>query len=250
MTGVRTVLWKELRETFRGGSRPMVGLILGGVMAALLAIFIPIVMSFGVETSHRWVYVFGVAGSMSAFAAFMGFFGPMATVVDSFAGERERHTLETLLATPLTDRAILWGKVIAQYVGVWMTVAILAVASSATATIIAGLPGLVVLPLVLVGGLVGSTVTATLMVGLGSLISLRAPTVKKGQEWLGYAMFPIFFLPMMLGPLFTMGGGGLREKLIAGLAFAIGLPVLIVLLGIIFMVLLFTRFRRDRLVGH
>ena len=30
---------------------------------------------------------------------------------DAFAGERERLTLETLLATPLSDRAILWGKV-------------------------------------------------------------------------------------------------------------------------------------------
>src|SRR5258705_13563545 len=31
-------------------------------------------------------------------------------IVDSFAGERERHTLETLLASRLSDRAILLGK--------------------------------------------------------------------------------------------------------------------------------------------
>ena len=34
-------------------------------------------------------------------------------IIDSFAGERERQTLETLLASRLPDRAILLGKVIA-----------------------------------------------------------------------------------------------------------------------------------------
>ena len=32
-------------------------------------------------------------------------------IPDSFAGERERHTLEPLLATPLSDRAILFGMI-------------------------------------------------------------------------------------------------------------------------------------------
>jgi len=249
LSDVGTVLWKELREAYRGGSRPLVGLVIGGVMSALLAIAIPVVLSFGVDSAHRWAYVFSVAGGMAAFATFIGFFGPLATVVDSFAGERERHTLETLLATPLSDRAILLGKVLSQYVGVWSTVVLLAVVSSATTTVIAGAPGLVVLPFVLVAGLVGSTITATLVVGLGSLISLRAPTVKKGQEWLGYSMFPIFFLPAFAGPLLSMDGG-LRGLLVASLLLAVGLPALVVILGIVFMVLLFTRFRRDRLVGR
>jgi len=36
-----------------------------------------------------------------------------ALVADSFAGERERKTLETLLASRLSDRAILLGKIAA-----------------------------------------------------------------------------------------------------------------------------------------
>ena len=34
------------------------------------------------------------------------------TIADSFAGERERHTLPTLLASRLSDRAILIGKIV------------------------------------------------------------------------------------------------------------------------------------------
>ncbi len=34
------------------------------------------------------------------------------TIADSFAGERERQTLPTLLASRLSDRAILIGKIV------------------------------------------------------------------------------------------------------------------------------------------
>src|SRR5688572_30714367 len=34
----------------------------------------------------------------------------MTVIADAFAGERERHTLETLLATRLSEPAILFGK--------------------------------------------------------------------------------------------------------------------------------------------
>ena len=40
-------------------------------------------------------------------------------VADSFAGERERHTLETLLASRLPDRAILAGKLLVPVAVAW-----------------------------------------------------------------------------------------------------------------------------------
>ncbi|MFM7250380.1 MAG: ABC-2 type transporter, partial [Planctomycetaceae bacterium] len=50
----------------------------------------------------------------------MFFYWPLLTssttsslIADAIAGERERHTLETLLATRLSDAAILIGKVVA-----------------------------------------------------------------------------------------------------------------------------------------
>ena len=41
-------------------------------------------------------------------------------IADSFAGERERHTLETLLASRLSDRAILFGKIAACIAYGWL----------------------------------------------------------------------------------------------------------------------------------
>ncbi|MCK7485371.1 MAG: ABC transporter permease subunit [Bacillus subtilis] len=43
----------------------------------------------------------------------MPFLWVSGVVADMFAGERERHTLEALLATRLSDQAILFGKLLA-----------------------------------------------------------------------------------------------------------------------------------------
>ena len=68
------------------------------------------------------ILYFGVVGPLQAGARFVDDADPWFVVVvlpvlavvvtapDSFAGERERKTLRTLLAGRLTDRAILWGK--------------------------------------------------------------------------------------------------------------------------------------------
>ena len=47
------------------------------------------------------------------------FFVIISFIGDAIAGERERHTLETLLASRMPDRAILLGKVIATVLYAW-----------------------------------------------------------------------------------------------------------------------------------
>src|SRR5688572_23211819 len=138
MSGMRTMLWKELRETYTGGGRPLVSAILAFAMALLFAVAVPLAISVFFDTTQRMLYVFAVSGAIGGIATFMGFIAPMATVVDSFAGERERHTLETLLATPLSDRAILGGKVLAQFLPVWATAILLGVVGGITAAFVAG----------------------------------------------------------------------------------------------------------------
>jgi ABC-type Na+ efflux pump permease subunit len=54
---------------------------------------------------------------------------------DSFAGERERNTLETLLATPISDRAIYLGKVLAA-LGISVTCSLLALAVAVGTTLL------------------------------------------------------------------------------------------------------------------
>ena len=90
-------------------------------------------------------------------------------------------------------------------------------------------------------------VTSSFIISLGTLLSLRAPTVKKAQERIGYVMLPIFFLPAVAPSLINGAASPSPTQvvLMAGV-----LPLVIVGGSIAFNVLVFTTFRRDRLVGR
>ena len=106
---VRTIIWKEIKEIL--GRR---GLLKGGkagifIMLACFGVFMP--LQFG----RQWL-----ASPMAmVYWAWVPFLLVSGVVADSFAGERERHTLETLLASRLPDRAILAGKIGAALVYGW-----------------------------------------------------------------------------------------------------------------------------------
>lgn len=248
MTGSGTMAWKELREVFLAEGRPAVQMAVAGAFDLVLGIGMPIVLANALflDAFGLWPTIGILCIGVVGISAFMGLIGPMPTIADAFAGERERHTLETLLASPLSDRAILWGKMAAQYLVVGGHVTIVSVTAGITSAILLGPAGLLVLPVgLLLGGLVAA-VTSSFIIGLGVLLSLRAPTVKKAQERLGYVMMPIFIVPA-LAP--SVGGllGGLSPA--GAIALSVLGPALILGGAVLFNVLVYARFRRDRLVG-
>src|SRR5262245_25180006 len=100
---VRTIVWKEWKEFFlqRGSSRRVM----------LASSLLPIVILGVVVPSRAPNFV---SNPLSLIApALMPLLFIMALMADSFAGERERHTLETLLASRLSDQSILAGKITA-----------------------------------------------------------------------------------------------------------------------------------------
>lgn len=149
-------------------------------------------------------------GAEWATTTVMFFYWPFLTasmtstvVADAVAGERERHTLETLLATRLSDRAILLGKVIAAvtygYAFALTNVAIgmitVQVRFGAEATRMSWSRFGVLL------ALIGST--SLLVSGLGLVVSLRAATVRQAQQ-----MFGVFFLLATMVPLLAIAIAG------------------------------------------
>ena len=98
---LKTVLWKERKSMFRAAGRRS-QLLFMVVTPLMLAVVIPYTM--GVDWLNN-AFSMAVCG----ITAFM-IVGVM--IPDSFAGERERHTLPTLLASRLPDKAILFGKMI------------------------------------------------------------------------------------------------------------------------------------------
>ncbi len=101
LTDVWTVMRKELQEAFNFGDRV-------GKFGLLFMI-----LSFGIllpwQMGKSWVE----SPITLIYWSWVPLFLVNAVVADSFAGERERHTPETLLASRLADQAILFGKLLA-----------------------------------------------------------------------------------------------------------------------------------------
>lgn len=171
---------------------------------------------------------------------------------DSFAGERERHTLETLLASRLSDRAILLGKVAAITSYGWLFGLFAAAAGIVVANIRAPqLAPFFYTPEIAEGVLVFGLLSSALMASAGCLVSLRAPTMRQAQQRLS-AAFAVLFFGGLSGAQFVPAAE--RARLISSLAgISIGLALaaaaigLLVVDGVLITVAL-ARFRRDRLI--
>ncbi len=172
---ILTVMWKERkelfteRETLRGTLASFLGPL---IMMATLGVILPW------QVGRVWVEApFSLAPAL--FVSLM--FGGMTA--GTIAGERERHTLETLLASRLPDQAILFGKI---------GIAVCFASASALGTVLLGLVtvnvthwgGRLLLypPMVIVGDLLLSLLMATLSATMGVFVSLRAATVRQAEQ--------------------------------------------------------------------
>jgi len=177
------------------------------------------------------------------------------TIPESFAGERERHTLGTLLASRLPDRAILFGKV-AVAVGYAGGITLMLHLVSLMMVNVTHWNGQVLLytPTLALANVVLSLLMAGLVANLGVLISLRAATVKGAQQTLMTAtLFPLVFLqmiPLLLLNVVPDGRALLKELVAAANPTQIILIIMIVLvvldLGLLMAAM--ARFKRARLI--
>src|SRR5580692_1469689 len=133
----RTMLWKEWKETiFQRNLSQNERFVRVAVVIAILGVLLwkagPLM----------------VTAPMAFFMpSFLPLFFLLAIVADSFAGERERHTLETLLATRLSDGAILTGKLLAAVLFIWGVLLFAVTIGIASATMMNHGSGLILPPL-------------------------------------------------------------------------------------------------------
>jgi len=188
MRDVWTVIWKEWRE-FRD---QLLSLRRGGLSALILALILGVVAP--VQLGPEWVQSKIIVGYWPFLAATM----VSSLIADSVAGERERHTLETLLASRLSDSAILIGKIVAAVLyGLGFAVANLLIglvavniAHRASAPILFGAQRFLVT-------IVLTALASLLMAGIGVFISLRASTVKQAQQAFGIAIIVLTMGPLL-----------------------------------------------------
>ncbi len=175
-------------------------------------------------------------------AAFGAFSMSMNLAVDTVAGERERHTLETLLAGPLDDTVILLSKLLAISISSGVIGLIGGLAVAAVSTILYGWWGLL---WGLIGLLVVPLVQAVPFFVINSwiiVVTMRAKTTKDaGQRSVA------IILPPLLGIQFwVMGSAGLAPS--AGLIGGIVIAAIGLGLAILGPVLALVLFRRHRLI--
>ena len=190
-TDMYTIIRKEWKEIFlqRGGMRG--GMLSQLIILALLGVFLPLQMGpewlTRPEAALAWLWLPVML--------------TMNMVAEAFAGERERHTLETLLASRLSDRAILFGKMAASVL-YGFSIAVLAQLVSAV-TINIAYPasggGIQFFPAsIFVGGLVIIILLNTLMSALGVLVALRAKTVRQAYQQLSAGLIVLVVAPIFL----------------------------------------------------
>ena len=188
---ILTVMWKERKGLFR---------VRGRRVQALLAMFSPVLLAvfFPLQEGVEWV--------QSPLSLLLAFIAPLIlvgiSIPDSFAGERERHTLGTLLASRLPDRAILFGKVAVSVAFAW-GVTLAAILLGLVTVNVAHWQGklLLLTPTIALADLGLSFLLATLAAGAGVVISLRSETVQEAMQTLTAVLL---LPPMLLGMVATL----------------------------------------------
>jgi ABC-2 type transport system permease protein len=183
-----TVMGKEWKEIMAmgGAQRGRFQLL---VFVGMLGVFLPLNMGTQWITSPAVVAIWGWLPVLM-----------VGTIIaDSFAGERERHTLETLLASRLSDDSVLFGKMAAAVAYGWGLTMIALVVGLITVNIAHPENGLILYsPLTAVGGFVVSLLGGLLASAGGVLVSLRAQTVRQAQQTLSIATMVVFFVPLAI----------------------------------------------------
>jgi ABC-2 type transport system permease protein len=238
---ITAVMWKEFKELlFQRGS--LRGGWLGLVMfVAVFGILLPL------QSGRGWVE----SPTGLAVWAWVPFLLVSSVVADSFAGERERHTLETLLASRLPDRAILFGK-LATAVGYGWGFALLSLlVGLVTVNLVHGGGQLLLYPAWIAAGIVVlSFLVASLAAGAGVLISLRAATVRQAQQTfsiLNLILFiPLFLLPVLPEAWQNRIAGAAMQADVKQIVLAVAAVLLLIDLALLGAVL--ARFQRSRLI--
>lgn len=187
ITDILTVAWKELREILafgdsRGRSKFSMLLII-----VIFGVFMPLQNGREWVTSPVSVMVWG----------WMPYMWVYSVVADSFAGERERHTLEALLSTRLSDKAILFGKLLTAVAYGFILTWVILLVSLVTINVVFGGQGLLFFPFdMTIGALLFSILISGLSASIGVLVSLRAGSVRQAQQWMSAGML-VLFLPLM-----------------------------------------------------
>jgi ABC-2 type transport system permease protein len=215
MSDIHTVLRKELLELF--GHRQSLR---GPLLQALLLLLI-----VGVTVPALDHSIWGSATApIVLFALFPAAIASMIAA-DAFAGERERRTLETLLATPLPERAMFIGKILCAVVFALLV----SITSLLSALIVVTIRfGPTPLPLTLLVSTIGGSLAASLFTSATAVVISSRITVARSAQQIA-SMVSIAFVfgaASLLGPGRTISVALLLQIELAAIVVALTLAMI------------------------
>ncbi len=188
----------------------------------------------------------------------MFFYWPLLTssmtstlIADSIAGERERHTLETLLASRLPDAAIISGKILAAVLYGFTFAGINLVIGWSVVNVRHYEGEILWIPLARIAALFALIGAGSFFIaGLGVFVSLRAATVRQAQQTFGI----IILLLMMTPVLFVQFVSPDRQVQLLGIVGTLGVEAasfriagVVGVIALLLNILAIQRFKRGRL---
>ncbi len=234
MSDILTMVWKESKDLlFQGGWRSLIRPL---IVVGIMGIYLP--LQFG----PQWVDLTPLGMLL---LLWIPFFVIISFIGDAIAGERERHTLETLLASRMPDRAILLGKVVATVLYAWGMGVLSLLLGLVLVDLFRTQGNWMFYPLDLfVDALVLILLASVLGASAGVLISLRVSTVRQAQQILSIGTIVLVF-----GATFVLRA--LPTNLVSSLTYQQSLLIAVAVIAVLDAILLglsLASFQRSRLI--
>ena len=183
MSDILTMMWKESKDLlFQGGWRASIRPLF---VIAIMGVYLPL------QLGALWVELTPLAMILQLW---IPFFVIISFIGDAIAGERERHTLETLLASRMPDRAILLGKVVTTVLYAWGMGILSILLGLVLVDLFRTQGNWVFYPLDLfVDAIVLILLASILAASAGVLVSLKVSTVRQAQQILSIGTIVLVF---------------------------------------------------------
>lgn len=236
------VMRKEIRELARFKSHTKSSSVGLALFLSVFGVFLPL------QTGMAWIE----SSLMLYFWVWAPLFLVSSVIADSIAGEKERNTLETLLASRLPDKAILFGKILASIWYGWGLAMISLVLGVVTINLFYYSGEIIFYtPIMRMGILVWSLLGAGLSANVGILVSLKAVTVRQAQQSLSISIMLLLFIPVF-------GVQALSQEIktkffnwinaFSLMEIVIGVGVVLLLLDIFLLRIAVKKFKREALI--